>query len=669
MKKKPHSAFLAAVLLIMFSAWFYRDLMNEFPRYIHAWTQADRYALALGFIRNGFDFLHPRTYNLNMQFPAEDPPEELQGITAANFPIHDYAVAGLMKFFGTRDPWVYRGYVLSLSLAGMLFLFLASRKLTGSVFAGLLVMGFALTSPVFTYYQAGFIATIPSLAAFFAAFYFYARYMDNAGTGNFIAGATLLTLASLTRTPFAVFLISASVVHLLVFIRQKRNILLPAICYGLSYILVIGYFLHNEYLRRNFGSLFLSEVMPAGSIREFLEITAAMLRQWGSHFLTVYHVILLALTLIFSIILFSAKRILNGATAVTAFFLIFSMAGTLFYYIMMAEQFRRHDYYFLDTFFTVIVVLFFLTLMILRLNMARHSVLIILLLLLFMPFALLKDKKIQGSRRTIQPWDRVSATVDNFMGSGSLLDSLGVGQDDKILVIDAYAPPIPFILMDRQGFAVTKTTEEAIERALGWDYDYVVMQDEFMATDVVRVYPEILSELGRVGGNGKISLFRQDRSDEEKDLIRFLGLHERRPVINIRCEFSPEDSLSEEFPGIIHDTVRGYGKIPKEGEFASLLPGNRLQRPLTDRSVLSLEMHIQVPDYAGNSFIVATGSNEDLYKSYDLETFLREEKEWSPVHIVLPVHSFTREPENAKLYIWNPGGNMIRVDDLTVRFY
>ena len=35
--------------------------LNEFPAFIHAWAQDDRYALAIGFLDNGFDLFHPET--------------------------------------------------------------------------------------------------------------------------------------------------------------------------------------------------------------------------------------------------------------------------------------------------------------------------------------------------------------------------------------------------------------------------------------------------------------------------------------------------------------------------------------------------------------------------------------------------------------------------------
>jgi len=50
------------ILIIGFGFLFQFEYLNEFPSYIHAWAQSDRYALSLGFIENGFDFFKPQTY-------------------------------------------------------------------------------------------------------------------------------------------------------------------------------------------------------------------------------------------------------------------------------------------------------------------------------------------------------------------------------------------------------------------------------------------------------------------------------------------------------------------------------------------------------------------------------------------------------------------------------
>lgn len=105
--------------------WFFqKPTITCFPRDTHTWAQADRYAQALGFLQNDFDFFHPQTWVLNKQFPSDFKKASPNSITAVDFPVNEYIIALLMKLLGTTNPGVFRLYILFCSFAGLLFLFL-----------------------------------------------------------------------------------------------------------------------------------------------------------------------------------------------------------------------------------------------------------------------------------------------------------------------------------------------------------------------------------------------------------------------------------------------------------------------------------------------------------------------------------------------------------------
>ncbi|MFH1321045.1 MAG: hypothetical protein ABII90_10385 [Bacteroidota bacterium] len=106
---KNKNVYLLFAILGILSISFYKDTINLFPSYIHAWTQSDRYALALGFIDNGFDFFHPCSYNL----------KTVNGITSVDFPIHEYIIAVIMKITGSTAPLIFRIYILLYGLTGL----------------------------------------------------------------------------------------------------------------------------------------------------------------------------------------------------------------------------------------------------------------------------------------------------------------------------------------------------------------------------------------------------------------------------------------------------------------------------------------------------------------------------------------------------------------------
>ncbi|MFM7725091.1 MAG: hypothetical protein ACKO7B_00180, partial [Flavobacteriales bacterium] len=84
----------------------------DFPGYIHGWAQVDRYALSMGFLRNGFDLFHPETYVYNPIYPGDFLLQSSSTISAIDFPVHDYFVALLMKISGVQSPWLFRMYVV-----------------------------------------------------------------------------------------------------------------------------------------------------------------------------------------------------------------------------------------------------------------------------------------------------------------------------------------------------------------------------------------------------------------------------------------------------------------------------------------------------------------------------------------------------------------------------
>ncbi len=108
-------------LLIIISIFLHSMSIDKMPMSAFAWAHADHYALAQGFLDNGFDFFHPKTYSLSLEFP---PKEELlltQGITACDFPILHYIVAIAFKLIGKVFPNIYIG---SLCYYGVLQRFL-----------------------------------------------------------------------------------------------------------------------------------------------------------------------------------------------------------------------------------------------------------------------------------------------------------------------------------------------------------------------------------------------------------------------------------------------------------------------------------------------------------------------------------------------------------------
>ena len=156
--------FVAALLLLLLglSGYFYAQTLALPPAYIHAWTQSDRWALAFGFMDNGFKFWLPQTSNL----------ATVSGVTGVDLPINEYVVAAIMSATGSDAPIIFRTYTLIFSLFGSLFFYAGVSRLSGSKMAGAAASIFAFTCPILVYYQAGFLPSTTSFAAALIGYYY-----------------------------------------------------------------------------------------------------------------------------------------------------------------------------------------------------------------------------------------------------------------------------------------------------------------------------------------------------------------------------------------------------------------------------------------------------------------------------------------------------------------
>lgn len=514
-------------MLILLSFYFYRNTIHEFPRHIHAWSQGDRYALALGFQENGFDLFHPQTYNLNPQFPAEQALEVEEGITKVDFPIHEYAVGLLMTVSGSQSPGVFRLYLLLCSLVGLMFLFLLARKLHPEPWPAFLLLLLVFCSPVFTYYQAGFIPSIPSLASFFAGLFFYQRHFEKGLFKDWILTVAFFSLAALTRTPFVIFLIALTGQRLWLSFRSRRlewkNWLTLAAGFGL----IGGYFLYNSYLAKTYGSVFLGRPQIPESLGEMRDILEVIQTKWLWQYVTWVHVATVGVLILgVGMIRFQVRKSKELKNPLGGLLLI-ATPGIVLYSLLMARQFVDHDYYFLDTWLPLMALFCLFLIGHLPVLGNRKAIGAWIGTGLAAVGMIYLNGNVQDVRRDTGSWDPTEVTTQNFQGAEQWLDSVGVGKQERVLVLDAYSPNLPFILMKRQGYAVISTRKENMEKAMQFDFDWVVLQDTFRYQEVVDAYPDLLGQLQYVEGNGKISLYkRRNQAPAEGIIGRFAGWKE-----------------------------------------------------------------------------------------------------------------------------------------------
>lgn len=657
-------------MIVSFS--FHFKTLNDFPQYRHCWAQSDRYALALGFINNGGDFFHPETFIYNKQFPDDFRKIRDNTITSVDFPIHDYVVSLIMRIFNTTEPWCFRLYILLYSLIGLYFLYKLVSLFTDSLFKAVAVLLFAISSPVFLYYQNGFLPTIPSLANCFIALYFLFRYYKDHHRRDYIFAILFITLSVLARLPFAILLVAVASTEAFYFIKNKRTDSFKWLVFIISVSLIGGYYLYNNHLRELYGSLFLNFILPAISFAELADYFLTSIDRWSFVYFSPIHYLLFLVAGIYVVVNLIFKR--NELTALSKKFVLLTgvlFFGCVLYYLLMTFQYLSHDYYFLDTFYLPIICLFMF--FVLQVPSSRskvfNSVMKYASVLIFIPAFVYSYGSLRSDQNTFL---KEKTTAENFSHADSFLDSLKIPVSAKILVMGADGPNNPFLLMKRKGYTVIFPYYDRIEEALKWPFDYVVLENSKLINTIYLAYPDIYKKLSKLATNGKITVFIKSSKNGRVDFDDFFNL--RTKEIKLR-ESLRLDKISEGFSGIemgINDlTGIKTGLVKPEMDYGlAFKPGN-LSFMNEGPSVLKIKSNFG-SNVALNECLICVSIESKgttiLFLANDLKNSIPAGT-WSKHEIVFSLPKMDDEEFILSAFIWNKGKNTLYYEDFEVFIY
>lgn len=662
------------IILGTLSLFFYRGGMKQFPRAIHAWAQSDRYALALNFENNHYNFFLPETYCLNPQFPAEHTPDPERGITRVDFPIHEYAIALIMKITGSSAPFIFRFYTLLWGLLGMLFLFQLTRRFTSSVAAACFVVVFAFTAPVYTYYQNGFLPSVPALSALLGGYFFFLRYRQHQKYSELIISIALFTLAALTRTPFVIFLIALTGQMVLNYLRNKKGnwkVILAPIA---GFIIITGYFVYNFHLGKKYGSVFLSNVMPPASQREVWDLLKTIRTNWMYEYLTGWHYLFMGLLTVIALTTMIIRKKVTVVVREGWLHWAIAAAGVLFYFIFMMRQFVAHDYYILDTFFPLILLALILLGAALPLNDKKYRYIILVVFVIFSCLFVLQSQKIQTIRYTEGSKNPVDESIRDFTGAGAFLDQSGVPADARMLVLNSYSPNIPMILMNRKGYAVFGAEAGEALSFMNKTWDYAVVQENMPVMDLLSKDSIFYLKLERLSSNGYISVYRRVSPKNATSMLDFLQLDEQTITYSDSLLFNP-DSLDTEKPYrnfIFTDDSSGesYLEMKPETEFVELLNASSemLHSGAAKRLFISgmIRSDSLITDqYPELVFAINDASEAYVYYSFRITPYLKSAANgWKKFAFQYGIPQQKNPSDIIKLYWWNNAKGHYQVDNV-----
>ena len=674
MRNSVKKAGIITFIVVLGFIYQYKNI-NEFPSYIHAWAQSDRYALSLGFLDNGLNFFKPQTFVYNHQFPDEWKVPSEQTITAVDFPIHDYIPALLMKILGNTSPWIFRVYILLYSFLGLFFLFKLSYAITNDYVKSVFVVAFAATSPVYVYYQGGFLPTIPSLSNTIIGIYFYYRYLIGNKNKYFCLSILFLTLAALSRTTFAIPIVAVLAIEFIRLVRRETSLKPKLIPVSISILSLLSYMIYNGYLRGKYGSIFLNHILPPHSIGHAKEIIKLVYTKWFFQYFTKSHYFIFITAVVLSVYFRVTRKSHIQKTIAYFSLLTFTyLFGCLLFAFLMLRQFSAHDYYFLDTFFFPLIMFLIFILSLLPVVKKRNfKIVTITAFCLISFFLILQPVKSQKKRRESGFWDRTEATINNYKNSSVFLDSLGITKNSKMLVIDAIAPNIPFILMQRKGFVVMNTDKENIEEALKWDYDYIVIQDEYFISEVYTPFPDIISKIEKVADNGKISVCRLSLNNQQS-LLDFIGLNKKQAVFaeKVTFENAPDSSWYNFNPSDrCASSGKSSGHLTPDIVYGLTYKTKHLP-VLKSNSRTLLFSSCFLKDTVINCSIVVSINADGrsiYYRLSNLNNLMKQDSVWVQVSQLFQLPKIQSDDYEFAMYIWNNGKSELYYDDFEFSIY
>ncbi len=663
-KKSFFETFSFFFLIGLLSYLFFKDKIGVFPSFIHAWTQSDRYALALGFLNNGFDFFHPQTYNL----------VTVNGITQVDFPIHEYLVAILMRLTGIYQPVVFRCYILVYGLIGLYFIFRLTKLSGGTFFHGLFASVFIMTCPVFTYYLDGFLPSIPSFTNVIIGYYFFFRYKKTEARHDLVLSILFLTLAALSRTPFFIFLFAVCCQQSLEYFKRKRINRKELLLMISGITCIILYFLYNLHLAGKYGSQFLITILPAKNIHELKEIFSAVIDQWKfDYFSKAHYATFIALAIL---ILYPAgwKKIISENTFVFTQILI-ALCGTVIYFLLMVKQFPDHDYYFIDSFYPVVALILVFCIPKIQVESVNAKPVFLIagcgLLFLFSTGAV----KSLNERYVVHEWDRAEITRQNFEGAEHFLDSSGIPKTAKILVLDAYTTNTPLILMNRNGYTLLWTSKENIDTAMKKDFDFVVMQNCFVVSDIIHFDPEIVHQLEKISDNGTISIYKKEKK-ENRSVEDFLGIKTTNVFYQCFADFENNrlcNGLDSSKRSSEKYSAGNFSfKVEPREKYTPTFRFLKKELPFTKYTKVFIHSMILREEVSKDIDVVASldhGNETYFYRNFNMNQYLGNATGWQEMMFQFVLPEIKNEEDKLTVYLWNKNKNKFYLDNFSLTIY
>lgn len=328
------------VVAVFFIYWFvgYLDVLQEGPFGLHYIRQTDSLAFVDNYLLFDHGFWEPATYNLLSK----------NGNGASEFPIMYYITAQVSDLLGIDSILLKWVHLLVITLG--VYALYRSCRLFQSVLMSFSITLLSISSTIFFYYAYNYLPDAPALGFIYIGNYFVLRGVKEKSTNYFliISSFVFLTLASLIKAYFGIYLISGAVTLLYFGWRQKDATILrtsfAASTFG--FLVTIAWVLYvSNFNKENQNDYFLTSILPIWNCtsNEIKTVLDYINNYWLNKVLypSSRHVVIICLLCYAAI-----EVVLKRFTCITLW-LGMTILGLLAFFILMFRQFQDHDYYFL----------------------------------------------------------------------------------------------------------------------------------------------------------------------------------------------------------------------------------------------------------------------------------------------------------------------------------
>ena len=459
------------LLLAVFAALDYQTILFLPPQGFHFIRQTDCLSFVSNYYKNGYNFFEPHVYNL----------QSTNGKAACEFPILYFITAILYRLFGEHEFFLRLITVIIVSI-GFFYLFRLLYEFLKDLTTAVTFCFLFLSSTVLLYNANNFLPDASALGLTLTGWYFFFTFFKNRKSKRSLFLSFLLfLLASLLKVTFFINPVTALLSVIVIVVSNRvdlksacKQLVFPLMFFLMCLMPVVLWNLFVvHYNKFNHDYYFLVGPCPVWSLdsNEKSIVWNYILNYWypSYYYQSAAHVLLL---IIFAGLFFikSQIRVILIPTFILAI-------GSICYFLLFFAQFRDHDYYFIAL-IPAIILLTVNSFVALKnkfpgfLNLKITKFLLVILCCFSLHHA--REKLYQ---RYHYPNDRFAAIGLRLAGTGHYLDSIGVPENAKFVIITDQTPNGGLYFIRRPGWNIRDTSVSGkmeLENYIGRGADYIL---------------------------------------------------------------------------------------------------------------------------------------------------------------------------------------------------